>query len=219
MKQVAYIALLLLFWAPLGYSQDTVDQATYEQLKADYDFDKTKEVSRLKSWDIDEEAEDVEGPSMPELSALAGLIRMLGYLMLLVLVLAIIYVLIKNRPQNKRIKPGEIDLDNLQEIKDVNFQKLLDEALAAQDYRLATRIRFLMVIQSLTERDLLKWKPYKTNRAYTAELSGSPLQPPFRVLARIFENVWYGMSAVSASEYADIDRQFVQLNQSLSHES
>ena len=77
----------------------------------------------------------------------------------------------------------------------------LAEAEAAGNYRLALRLGYLQLLKLLSDQNLIRWQPDKTNHAYLAELPGEHLRAPFRELTRQFEYVWYGELPLPAGLY------------------
>lgn len=83
----------------------------------------------------------------------------------------------------------------------VDFGAALAEAEAAGNYRLAVRLGYLLVLRHLTERDLIRWQPEKTNHDYLRELAGTRWAADFAVLTRQFEYVWYGELPLTPAAY------------------
>ena len=87
-------------------------------------------------------------------------------------------------------------------IHEVNFTDRLAEAETAGNLRLAVRLGYLALLKQLTDRDLIQWKPDKTNHAYLHELPETgPLRADFREIVRQFEYVWYGEWPLGPAQY------------------
>ncbi len=86
-------------------------------------------------------------------------------------------------------------------IHEMDFAALIRDAEKQQSFRRAVRLHYLQVLKQLTNRDLIRWRPEKTNHDYLNELSQATLQPAFRELTNTFEYVWYGNFNLNASEY------------------
>lgn len=94
------------------------------------------------------------------------------------------------------------DTENLeQRLYDSDLNALLQRAVAAEDYRQATRIHFLMVIKYLSEKGALQWSQEKTNRQYVREMRGRPQARDFQRAVSLYEYVWYGNSPISRERY------------------
>jgi hypothetical protein len=93
---------------------------------------------------------------------------------------------------------GEVPYETYQEnIHGVDFPALIAEAEGQGDYRRAIRLYYLSILKGLTDKDLIEWKPGKTNRSYVLEIKNGTLRPPFENLTRQFEYIWYGASALN----------------------
>lgn len=88
-----------------------------------------------------------------------------------------------------RSRAGEFIEENIHAI---DFDKALAEAIAAKEFRLATRLYFLMTLKTLSDRKLINVSREKTNRQYLYELKNEDMRSEFRWLMRSFEFIWYG---------------------------
>tara|TARA_R110002072_G_scaffold302685_1_gene487365 strand:+ start:68046 stop:68801 length:756 start_codon:yes stop_codon:yes gene_type:complete len=98
-------------------------------------------------------------------------------------------------------------------LKSDNLKALSEEALESQDFRLALRYRYLLVLQHLIERKLIIWKSSKTNFDYQKELAESPFRAPFTEVTRIYNFVWYGHFDLDAKAYGELEQAFNHLDQ------
>ena len=87
----------------------------------------------------------------------------------------------------------------------LDLDTLLTQAEADRNYRLAVRLGYLRVLRQLSDKELIQWKPDKTNHDYLFELPNGPLPAAFRELTRQFEYVWYGeQDDLTADDYARV---------------
>lgn len=93
-------------------------------------------------------------------------------------------------------------------IHEMDFDKLLNEALQRGDFRIATRLVFLRALRLLSEKHYVEWHPGKTNRDYVGELKGSSLQSGFEELNRFFEYAWYGNFTITSTLFDRINSRF-----------
>jgi hypothetical protein len=142
-------------------------------------------------------------------------LNFLAYLLIGIVVIGLIVFIIKDLRLGSDKKAKVEELDNIQDIASVNFDKMLEDALREGNYRLAVRIKFLMVIQAMQNKNLILWKPNKTNRAYVNEVSGSMYGNNFKAVVNIFDQVWYGNKEINAEQYNSIkdkiEEIFIQL--------
>lgn len=85
--------------------------------------------------------------------------------------------------------PYETHAENIHEL---NFNALLDEAVRQQDYRRAIRLYYLRALKQLSDKALIDWQPGKTNHRYIRELQAQALRLDFEKITALFEYVWYG---------------------------
>lgn len=93
-------------------------------------------------------------------------------------------------------------------IHQIDFEKDIEAAAAAGNYKLAVRLLYLHALKQLSDSNLIDWQPNKTNQAYVEELNNNPAQGPFKNITRQFEYVWYGDFAVTGSGYSHISKLF-----------
>lgn len=98
-------------------------------------------------------------------------------------------------------------------LKSDNLKSLAEEALNNQDFRLALRYRYLLVLQQLIHRKLIVWKSSKTNYDYQRELRETPFFGPFTEVTRIYNFVWYGHFDLDEKAYGDLEGAFNHLDQ------
>jgi hypothetical protein len=77
-------------------------------------------------------------------------------------------------------------------IHEMDFDKLIEEAIGRKDYRAGVRLVFLYALKMLSDKDLIHWDQGKTNHDYLAELKTADLKPGFNDLNYYFEYAWYG---------------------------
>jgi hypothetical protein len=106
--------------------------------------------------------------------------------------------------------PYETHAENIHEL---DFNTLLDEAVQQQDYRRAIRLYYLHTLKQLTDRELIHWQPGKTNRSYIRELQAKALRTDFEKITALFEYVWYGGSRVTEAHFSATRQAFVAFNQ------
>ena len=86
-------------------------------------------------------------------------------------------------------------------IHEMNFEQLIAQAVEEQNYRLAIRLHYLRTLKTLTDRDLIRWQPDRTNRSYLSDLQAPPLRQGFEQITTLFEYAWYGHFAVDARQF------------------
>ncbi|MBC7922474.1 MAG: DUF4129 domain-containing protein [Ferruginibacter sp.] len=101
-------------------------------------------------------------------------------------------------------------------IHELDFDRLIEEAIARQHYRRAVRLFYLQSLKQLTDRRLIDWRINKTNQDYLAELSRSEaypsVEPAFRRLTALFEYICYGNFAVRTADFEEMRLSFQRFN-------
>lgn len=100
-------------------------------------------------------------------------------------------------------------------IHEMNFNTLIDEAIVAGHYRRAVRLLYLKSLKELSDRGLIDFSREKMNHDYLRELERSPLREPFADATLLFEYIWYGDMPVTASSFPRVREAFAGLNSQL----
>jgi len=93
-------------------------------------------------------------------------------------------------------------------IHEMDFEKLIQEAKRKNDYRLGTRLVFLYALKMLSDKNLVHWDRGKTNHDYLNELNPVELKHGFNELNSYFEYAWYGNFRISTETFDRVQRIF-----------
>lgn len=107
-------------------------------------------------------------------------------------------------------------LDQADDIHEIDYEKRIQEAVAARQYRMAVRLYYLHALKTLADRRLIDWKIDKTNHDYLREMADSPLRQPFAEMTRGFEYAWYGDMPLDETAFQQLQQRFQQFQGSLS---
>lgn len=111
----------------------------------------------------------------------------------------------------RRSRAPTLALETVEENLDtLDFDRLLDEAIGARQYRRAVRLLYLKTLKRLADAGLIDWQRDKTNHAYVAELRRAALRPAFARLTLLFEHVWYGDFPVDEAAFGRLRHHFSQ---------
>ncbi len=97
----------------------------------------------------------------------------------------------------------------------LQYDKEIKQAIANQNYRLATRLWYLRTLKDLAERDIIQYKQDKTNSDYVNELYQTVYHKNFFRLTRSFEYTWYGHFELTADSFDLLQKDFVHFKQQL----
>lgn len=127
----------------------------------------------------------------------------------------IVYQLIKSRGFFQRSsttrvneKPEEEDVLLLHD----DFGKLIQQAVAIGDYRMAVRYQFLKTLQQLRDKNQINYEPDKTNSRYVYELQVN-WRNDFSKLIFQYEYVWYGHFELNKDQYEQVQAGFQSFQQ------
>lgn len=94
-------------------------------------------------------------------------------------------------------------------IHEMDFDKLIQEATDRQDYRRGIRLLFLYALKLLSDRQLIHWESGKTNHEYVGELSNGALRNGLNELSFYFDYAWYGNFAINSDTFGKAQNTFV----------
>lgn len=178
-------------------------------------------ANRRNTDDVDDSEDDYEDDSSTgstpinsptlTIAVYAVAIGIIGY---------ILFLVIKNTSLKSKGKIPKSHLPDhathIEDIKELEIDRLLREAITAGNYRLVIRIYFLGLLQKLDEDHLIKWKKDKTNRDYLSELFSKTTH--FEEVKRLtiaYEQVWYGDHNLPIQTYEQIISSFKTIDQKL----
>ena len=105
-------------------------------------------------------------------------------------------------------KEDGIELEKVDEDASLErLKELLATSLQESNYRLATRLKFLIFLKRLDELGAVSLEEFKTNRNIHSEIDSPKLSMEFKEISWIYENVWYGKFSLDREEfqhYADL---------------
>lgn len=213
MKKLILFLLINLFalQVTLGQNASSADAtaADVKQSASKTELDKMKGTWVPRANNERQIDDKVVNKIGKDVGVIGHVFKLFAIVVIVCFVILLLYFIFKDVWRHRQMQEAtEVELDNIQDISGVNFETLLKEALEKKDYRLATRIKFLTMLQQLQNKQKIVWKPNKTNRAYSVELADGYLGSPFKELSSIFETIWYGHKDVEAHQYMEISNQF-----------
>lgn len=96
-----------------------------------------------------------------------------------------------------------------------NYDKLLEEALAQNNYHDAVRLLYLKALQRLNTGNLISWKPDKTNHDYLHEIGNHPANTTFSQLTLYYEYVEYGDFQIDHSGFSKVQDIYERFKEKL----
>lgn len=93
-----------------------------------------------------------------------------------------------------------------------DYGKLISQAIASQQYRLAVRYLYLQSLQNLSSKGIIQFAADKTNYQYIREMTGKTFKEAFAALTLHYEYVWYGGFEPDGITFHSIQDKFKQFN-------
>ncbi len=156
-------------------------------------------------------------------SFLGFIIRVLPYLLIAGVIIFLVWLFIKLNPGAKILgssKSAEVFFTEEEEIiKTKNIKELIEKALLNNDKRLAVRYYYLLVLQGLSEKQLIDYEFDKTNSDYIRELKSSDLSLGFQKATTLYDYIWYGNFNVTQENFGKAQHTFNELERLISKHS
>lgn len=149
---------------------------------------------------------------------LSGL-RFVGIALLILIGSFLIYFFIKNSnwKSDKKIEDLHSVLAEIEEnLPEADVETPLERAKKEQNFKVATRLYYLLLLQKLSERKYIKWSKEKTNRNYITEIRGQDFLEHFKQVTNLYERAWFGKENVNQEQFDNIEPFFTNLIQKIS---
>jgi hypothetical protein len=104
--------------------------------------------------------------------------------------------------KDKKINSRAVD-EMSDEYVPEDWEKVIQDAAKAGNYRLAVRHGYRYLLSLLQEKNMISFQVAKTNYQYVFELAGTQLHKPFMQLTRDYEYAWYGGFQIGEDRFED----------------
>lgn len=142
-----------------------------------------------------------------------------NWLFILILIIAVGYLaytllndgsskLFSSRNNEKLNSHGEITAEN---IVHADIKALINDAEKTNDYRLAIRYFYLLVLKQLTLKNFIKYEDDKTNADYMHAIASQKFSKDFAYTSYIYDYTWYGEFDLNKQQYQLAKDSFVKL--------
>jgi hypothetical protein len=151
-------------------------------------------------------AKPIEPPTIrPGNIAWAGFLKVLLIVLGIVLIAGMIYYFMGGMSVKDRkisVEELEHDLTHIEEnLPIADVETPLEKAIRMGEYKVAFRMYFLLILQLLANKGIIKWRKDKTNREYVRELRQQTYLPQFMSAVLMYEKAWFGLGGVSKEEF------------------
>jgi len=138
--------------------------------------------------------------------------RVLTWVIALTVIVAVIMMVLKVNAFNMLMggrRAAAVSHNVLDEnIHEMDFEKLIQEAINQNDYRRGVRLVFLYALKLLADKQLINWKQGKTNHDYVAELKAGDLRNGLHDLSYYFDYAWYGNFTINRELFSKVNDIF-----------
>lgn len=116
--------------------------------------------------------------------------------------------------RSKTIEQMEGELGT-EDIFGINYNKEIEKAIAAGDYRLAVRLLFLQLLRGMSDRNIIQYSHERTNLDYLLQVHHAPWYQQFFRITRNYEYVWYGLFEIDRNKFEAINKDVKSLERQL----
>lgn len=140
----------------------------------------------------------------------------LFYLALAIAVIYLVYILLNeggtglfSSKQNRKLKNyDDITAEN---IENADINTLIKNAEKDNNFRLAIRYYYLLVLKHLSLKNHINFEDDKTNAEYLNEINNKPFSKKFAYTSYLYNYIWYGEFPLNNEEYNKARHHFTTL--------
>ncbi len=149
----------------------------------------------------------------PAVGFLRFVLKVLPYVIAGLVLYFIIKFFLKVNARNiidgKKVKPIVRLSEEEELIKDKDLPSLIEKAIAQENYSLAVRYYYLLLLKKLSDKELISWQQEKTNEDYIQELAvKQQLHSEFKKLTYLYDYVWYGEFLIDKEKFLQAENSF-----------
>ncbi|MBC8753815.1 DUF4129 domain-containing protein [Kordia sp. YSTF-M3] len=197
---------------PKTYEEDFKER--YDGSEYVYEQEKTKGwFSRFIEW-LEAWVQDLfDFDSREKAADFLGDLTNIVYVIIIIIVVFIIVRAIMNgegrwvfgkRSDKKMVQYEDVETN----IHSVDFKKLISQATANNDYRLAVRYQYLQMLKKMSASEIISYDPEKTNLDYTYEIKNDDIREQFQYTSYVYNYVWYGEFSIDKAQYEQAKTSF-----------
>ncbi|MFT5513791.1 MAG: hypothetical protein ACI8SE_002201 [Bacteroidia bacterium] len=218
---IILFALLVGGFTPTKTHAKNLDSASWAKMAEKYDYPPPKIKEKKKEEEKTEPKKTSKTPKVPSFGG-TGFINVLLYIGIAALIALLIFVLIqadviKVGKRNVQLNPT-YDAENPDELVLTELEKELNLASEANNYNRCLRYEFLLLLEKLQSKGLIRWHKYNTNGDYLNQLLNYTHHKRIRSLTMVYEYYWYGEHILSLEDYEKLAVSFGQLREEMDRE-
>ena len=142
-------------------------------------------------------------------------LELLFYIILLISLGIVIYFILGRKKgfnsffNFEKHKNIDVPIQELnQHISQLDLQTLIKQCETKQDFRLAVRYYYWLILKQLSVQQYITMEDDKTSSDYLNELNDKYLQTGLKKTAHVYANVWYGEHHIDKAIYVDLKIYF-----------
>ena len=221
-SSVILLIITLVYSCTLIAQEDNFDKETWKELTEDLNYGDIEEAPEER---IQEEQSKPSSGGASWGISLGSTGQFIVISLIVLLLIFLVARLLGFGSGGKLVqlkKEHQFSIESLEEqLHESDLEKFLRLALEQEDFRVALRIYYLMVMKSLSELGWIIWKKDKTNYDYVREMRSQMSYQQFRSLTGAFEIIWYGEIDIHKTEYDQLHpmfKEYVTFLESISEE-
>ncbi|WP_162623360.1 hypothetical protein [Confluentibacter sediminis] len=187
-----------------------------------YDYEGKKVVSNTPTGSGKYEKYKNGDPTIKESNNHEGFSINLGsfswifYIAIFIAVLYLVYILLNEGGSGLFSSKGHKNIEGSTEITSENIENadinaLINRAEDNEDYRLAIRYYYLLVLKTLTLKNHIKFEDDKTNAEYLNETHDKSYGKDFAYTSYLYNYIWYGEFPLDTAQYRKAKHNFTTL--------
>jgi len=149
----------------------------------------------------------------------ASILENLETIFYILVLLGVVYIIVKmvlNKEgrwlfRRKKEKANTLEFEITENIQQVNFENLIQEAVQNKEYRLAIRYNYLLLLKKLDQYKIITYDPQKTTYDYSLDLEGTAHSKGFNKATYYYTYIWYGEFSIDAEEYTTASLVYAQI--------
>ncbi|MEN1784867.1 MAG: hypothetical protein AAGF77_06960 [Bacteroidota bacterium] len=147
------------------------------------------------------------------------ILRVLEIIFYSLIIIGVIYLIIRiilNKEarwifKKNREKANTLSFEINENIQEVDFDTLINEAVAQKDFRTAIRYYYLLLLKKLDQFNIIDFDAQKTTFDYQLEVEGSAYASGFNKATHYYTYIWYGEFFIDEEEYGTTSGVYQQL--------
>ena len=197
--KMTFLALLILLG--LRSIANEIDSTVWSEMRTDYQYDPPKSV--IQEIDTTRSPEPImkkrpeSNPIVFQALMYVGIVVGIGLLLLWLSK----QDFIRNKFKKGGTLRGQFDEENPDELILDELERELERALEDDNYNRCLRYLFLLVLERLESRKIIKWHKYTTNGEYLMSVLTYSWYHDFERITYTYEYYWYGEHVLSKDDF------------------